>query len=444
MNIHIKDINRIRVMHIAWPIILSNLAAPLLGLVDTAVIGNLGDPSLLGAIAVGAIIFSFIYWGFGFLRMGTTALVAQAVGANQQREASAVFYRAAMIATVIGVSLIMLQAPIASVAFQFLNGSDAVETSAKAYFQWRILGAPFSLGLLAVMGYLLGIQETKAVLLLNVILNGLNIVLDLLFVMGFGWGVEGVAIATVISEVVALIAGILIILPRLQKAGPVSRSALLRVADLKRMLLVNRDIMIRTLCLIFAFAWFTNEGAAQGDITLAANAILMQLVSFAAFFLDGFALAAESLVGGAIGAKNPTQLNLTIRFAFELGLMTALALSFVFWITAEPIIDLLTNIESVRATAREFLWWAILAPIVSVACYLLDGIFIGATRTAEMRNAMVLSLVAFLGLWFLAVPLFNNHGLWLALHGYFVARALSLAFYLPGLLGHLRNPNPSP
>jgi MATE family multidrug resistance protein len=444
MNIHIKDINRIRVMHIAWPIILSNLAAPLLGLVDTAVIGNLGDPSLLGAIAVGAIIFSFIYWGFGFLRMGTTALVAQAVGANQQREASAVFYRAAMIATVIGVSLIMLQAPIASVAFQFLNGSDAVETSAKAYFQWRILGAPFSLGLLAVMGYLLGIQETKAVLLLNVILNGLNIVLDLLFVMGFGWGVEGVAIATVISEVVALIAGILIILPRLQKAGPVSRSALLRVADLKRMLLVNRDIMIRTLCLIFAFAWFTNEGAAQGDITLAANAILMQLVSFAAFFLDGFALAAESLVGGAIGAKNPTQLNLTIRFAFELGLMTALALSFVFWITAEPIIDLLTNIESVRATAREFLWWAILAPIVSVACYLLDGIFIGATRTAEMRNAMVLSLAAFLGLWFLAVPLFNNHGLWLALHGYFVARALSLAFYLPGLLGHLRNPNPSP
>jgi MATE family multidrug resistance protein len=219
---------------------------------------------------------------------------------------------------------------------------------------------------------------------------------------------------------------------------------LLRVADLKRMLLVNRDIMIRTLCLIFAFAWFTNEGAAQGDITLAANAILMQLVSFAAFFLDGFALAAESLVGGAIGAKNPTQLNLTIRFAFELGLMTALALSFVFWITAEPIIDLLTNIESVRATAREFLWWAILAPIVSVACYLLDGIFIGATRTAEMRNAMVLSLAAFLGLWFLAVPLFNNHGLWLALHGYFVARALSLAFYLPGLLGHLRNPNPSP
>lgn len=438
------EISRTRVIHIAWPIILSNIATPLLGLVDTAVIGNLGDPSLLGAIAIGAVIFSFIYWGFGFLRMGTTALVAQAFGAGQKNESSAVFYRAVLIASLIGISLILLQIPIAGLAFHFLSGSPAVETSARTYFEFRILGAPFSLALLAIMGYLLGRQETKAVLLLNIVLNGLNIGLDLLFVLVFGWGVQGVAIATVISEIAAVILGISIMLPHLKSAGPVSKTALLRIADIKRMLLINRDIMIRTLCLIFAFAWFTNEGAAQGDITLAANAILMQFVSFAAFFLDGFALAAESMVGGAVGAGDPTSVNTAIRYSFELGLVTAAALSLIFWTSGPWMIDLLTNIESVRATSRLFLWWAVLAPVVSVACYLLDGIFIGATRTAEMRNAMIVSLAAFMGLWFVAVPLLGNHGLWLALHGYFVARTLSLAYYLPRLMRPLRNPDPSP
>lgn len=438
------NISRTRVVQLAWPIILSNLATPLLGLVDTAVIGNLGDPSLLGAIAVGAIIFSFIYWGFGFLRMGTTALVAQAHGSRQHQQASAVFYRAAMIAVSIGLGLILLQVPIAGVAFHFLSGSASVETSAQAYFELRILGAPFSLAFLAVVGFLLGLQKSKAVLALNMILNGLNIALDLLFVLVFKWGLEGVAIATVISEVVAVTAGILIILPHLKTAGAVSKAVLFRIEEIKRMLTVNRDIMIRTLCLIFAFAWFTNESAAQGDITLATNAILMQFVSFAAFFLDGFALAAESLVGRAIGAGDTVQLNMAIRLTFELGFMTAAALSLTFWISAAAIVDLLTNIDEVRSAARLFLWWVVFAPIVSVACYILDGIFIGATRTSEMRNAMIVSLAAFLGLWLITVPLFNNHGLWLALHGYFVARALSLAYFLPGLMSHLRNPEPSP
>ena len=432
------SIKRSQVIHIAWPIILANLSTPLLGLVDTAVIGNLGDASLLGAIAVGAVIFSFIYWGFGFLRMGTTALVAQAVGANQQNEASAVFYRAAMIAAAIGLMLVTLQIPIAIAAFGLLSGSAAVEDAANAYFSIRIMGAPFSLALLAVMGYLLGVQATRTVLLLNIILNGLNILLDLIFVMGFGWGVEGVALATVLAEIIALSAGIIVIWPRLRAAGVVRASVVFRAAELKRMLVVNRDIMIRTLCLIFAFAWFTNQGASQGDIILAANAILMQFVSFAAFFLDGFALAGETLIGAAVGAQNHTRINQSIRYVFELGIGTALVLSGLFWLSGGWLIDLLTNVEAVRESTRAFLWWAILAPVVSVWCYLLDGIFIGATRTPQMRNAMIVSLIAFLGLWWVAVPPLGNHGLWLALHGYFVARALSLAYYLPPIMRQLR------
>ena len=438
------SISRVRVIHIAWPIILSNLATPLLGLVDTAVIGNLGDASLLGAIAIGAVIFSFLYWGFGFLRMGTTALVAQAQGAGKPQEASAVFYRATLIASFTGAALILLQLPIAYLAFQFLSGSEAVEVAARDYFSIRILGAPFSLTLLAVMGYLLGKQETRAVLGLNIILNGLNIILDLVFVLGLGWGVEGVALATVLSEVTALVAGVMLIRPRLLSAGSVSQAALLQIEAIKRMLLVNRDIMVRTLCLIFAFAWFTNEGAAQGDVTLAVNAILMQFVAFAAFFLDGFALAAETIVGDATGAQDPARLNLAVRIVFELGLITSATLSLVYWVSASSVIDLLTNIELVRQEARIYMVWAILAPIVSVWCYLLDGIFIGATRTVEMRNAMLASLAVFIGLWYVAVAPLGNHGLWLALHGYFIARAVSLAYYLPALMGDLRKPDPAP
>ena len=204
------------------------------------------------------------------------------------------------------------------------------------------------------------------------------------------------------------------------------------------MLVVNRDIMIRTLCLIFAFAWFTNQGASQGDIILAANAILMQFVTFAAFFLDGFALAGETLIGAAVGARSHTRINQSIRYVFELGIGTALVLSGLFWLSGGWLIDLLTNVEAVRESTRAFLWWAILAPVVSVWCYLLDGIFIGATRTPQMRNAMIVSLIAFLGLWWVAVPPLGNHGLWLALHGYFVARALSLAYYLPPIMRQLR------
>jgi MATE family multidrug resistance protein len=405
----------------------------LLGLVDTAVIGNLGDPALLGAIAIGGMIFSFLYWGFGFLRMGTTGLVAQAQGAGDNTEARAAFYRAILVGTIVGLLLLIVHSPIARLAFSIIEGSVPVETAALTYFQIRIWGAPFSLAHLAILGYLLGQQDTRAILIIQLVLNFTNIILDLVFVMVLGLGVEGVAAATVIAEVIAFLLGLTIVLRRMRLLGHgtlVTQHQLLNASALRRMFVVNRDIMIRTLCLIFAFAWFTNEGAKSGDVLLAANAILMQFVSFSAFFLDGFALTAESLVGNAVGAKNRAQLEKAIKYSSQLAFITAMGVSVLLIVFGPAAVQVLTNIAEVRDTANDYMIWAIAAPVLSIWCYLLDGIFIGATRTQEMRNAMVVSLASYLVAWWM-LSSFGNHGLWASLMIYFVARALTLYYYLP-------------
>ena len=430
-----SSVSRAQLVSIAWPIILSNLSTPLLGLVDTAVIGNLGNAALIGAIAVGGMIFSFLYWGFGFLRMGTTGLVAQSMGASQPNQAKATFYRALLLGTSIGMLLLLAQSPLLALALSLIDGSQAVESAALSYCQIRIWGAPISLAYLAVMGYLLGIQQTRALLALQLILTGTNIVLDLLFVVVLDWGVPGVAAATLLAEILAMAAGLLLVRRHLRRQGVslrVSWQDLLDYRALKRMLIVNRDIMLRTLCLIFAFAWFTNEGAKSGDVILATNAILMQFVAFSAFFLDGFALATETMIGKATGRQNADEINQILVFSAELGFSTAFMLAATFWLSGSAIITMLTNAEAVRSSCEIYWLWAVFAPPVSVACYLLDGAFIGATRTAEMRNAMILSLLLYLLAWWCFQGL-ANHGLWLALYIYFVARAVSLAIYLPRL-----------
>lgn len=434
---HSRVISRLTILNIAWPIILSNLSTPLLGLVDTAVIGNLGDPALLGAIAVGGMIFSFLYWGFGFLRMGTTGLIAQAAGAGNTTQIKATLYRALTLAGGIGVLLLALQYPLLNLALNVIDGSQAVENAALSYCQVRILGAPVSLANLVVMGFLLGIQQTRSLLALQLIMTATNIILDLVFVVGFDWGVPGVAGATLCAEMLALLVGLTMIRRHFRRRGinlHLPRTEILDYVALRKMLGVNRDIMLRTLCLIFAFAWFTNEGAKAGDVLLATNAILMQFVSFAAFFLDGFALATESLVGHATGNRNTAQIKQALSYSTELGLLTACLLSLVFWLGGGVVIDTLTNVEAIRSSCAIYWPWAIFAPPVAVVCYLLDGAFIGATRTAEMRNAMVISLAVYLLAWLgLHEPL-GNHGLWLALYIYFVARAVTLGAYLPRLL----------
>ena len=387
---------------------------------------------------MGGMIFSFLYWGFGFLRMGTTGLVAQALGAGDSSEAKAAFYRAFIIGASIGLVLLAFQVPIIALGFSIIDGSEQVEAAALTYFQIRIWGAPLSLAHLAILGYLLGKQDTRSILIIQLLLNITNIILDFVFVIGFDLEVAGVAAATVIAECLALIVGLGIVLHKMKASGlTVSSSQLLDATALKRMFVVNRDIMVRTLCLIFAFAWFTNEGAKSGDILLATNAILMQFVSFSAFFLDGFALAAESLVGNAVGARNKEQLRSSILYSSQLSFLTAVFISICFLLIGSTAIEILTNSVEVRESAAVYLPWAIAAPVLSVWCYLLDGVFIGATRTSEMRNAMVVSLMVYLLGWWVLAEAYGNHGLWASLMLYFIARAASLSWYLPRLIRSL-------
>jgi MATE family multidrug resistance protein len=423
-----------RVWRLAGPIILSNMSVPLLGAVDTAVVGHLPDPVYIGAVAVGAIIFNFIYWGFGFLRMGTTGFTAQALGAGDGVEVRAIFGRGLIIGVGLGLCLVAAQIPIGLGAFGLIEASGEVERLAAAYYDIRIWGAPAALANYAVIGWLLGMQRTRTILVLQFLLNGLNIVLDLTFVLGFGWGVEGVALATLISEYCAAVAGLWIVFGLLRRDG--GRWDYGRIFDRTRLVAfarVNGDIFIRTLCLIFAFSYFTAQSARMGDVLLAANAVLMHFQHFMAFGLDGFAFAAEALIGGAVGARDRRALRAAVSVSTQWAFAISALYVAVYAGLGTSIIAALTGIAEVRMAAATFLPWAIAAPLVSVWSYQLDGIFIGATRTGDMRNAMLVSLAAYLAAVHLLVPMLGNHGLWLALMVFMVARAATLALYYPRL-----------
>jgi multidrug resistance protein, MATE family len=426
----------------AWPIILANASAPLLGLADTAVIGRTGTAAELGAIALGALVFSFVYWGFGFLRMGTTGFTAQAAGAGDEAEVRATVARGLIFGLAIGMVLVALQGLIAYVAFELLSASPAVEAVARDYVAFRIWGAPAALGTYALMGLLIGLGKSRHLLVVQVGLNGLNIALDVLFAGGLGMGARGIGLGTAVAEWCAF-AFALLVCVRILRARHADREPfwpIARLRDLARLrqtLGANADIMIRTLCLIFGFAWFTNQGAQFGDAILAANHILLQLVSFAAFFLDGYAFAAESLVGSAVGARRRSVFDAAVRRSTELAGLTALALAASFMLLGPTLIDLLTNLESVAETAKRFLPYAAAYVLCSFAAFQLDGIFIGATRTRDLRNASIASMLTFLAAWWLLADRFGNTGLWVAFIVFVIARAVALGARYPELRASL-------
>lgn len=433
-----------KVWRLAGPIILSNVSVPLLGIVDTAVMGHLDQAYYIGAVAVGAMVFSYVYWGFGFLRMGTTGLVAQAFGAGDSDEVRAILGRALLLAAALALAIIALQWLLINGALWFIEASAEVESLARVYFDIRLYAAPAALANYAVLGWLLGLQRAKSALMLQVFMNGLNIVLDITFVMGLGWGVEGVALATAISEYAAAGVGLLLCLRALEvMGGNWSRAQLLDAAKLRRLLAVNGDIFIRTLCLVTAFAYFTSQGAKMGDMLLAANAVLMNFQLFLGFALDGFAFAAEALIGAAIGAGNRRQLTEAVKATTIWAGISAAVFMLVYWLAGNGIIALITDIPEVKAEAGRYLWWAIASPLVSVWSFQLDGIYIGATRTKAMRNGMMLSLAAFLAAVWLLVPLWGNHGLWLAFYGFMIMRTLTLLIPYPALV-RATTPAPAP
>jgi multidrug resistance protein, MATE family len=429
-----RDTHR-RVWHIAGPIIISNISVPMLGAVDTAVMGHLPDPKYLGGVAIGAMVFTFIYWGFGFLRMGTGGLTAQAFGAEDADEVRACLARAAVIGIPVALILILLQLPIASVAFSILEASSEVETLAQEYFFVRIWGAPATLMNFALLGWFIGCQNTRAALWHQLSLNGVNIVLDLVFVLLFGWGIAGVAAATAIADAVAVVIGLFLALPILRRlGGQFVRAKILEASRIKRTVALNVDIFIRTICLVSAFAYFTAQGAAFGNVVLAANAVLLNFQTFMAHALDGFAHAAEALGGRAIGARDREAFRDAVRVSVFWGLVVAMAFSLLYLFAGPLIIDALTGIETVREVGRDYLAWSVAMPLVAVFPFLLDGIFLGATRGATMRNAMIVSLLIYLAACYFLIPVWGNDGLWASLAIFMGARGMTLGVRFPSIV----------
>ena len=422
-----------RVLTIAVPIVLSNATIPILGAVDTAVVGQLGQAAPIGAVGIGAVILTTIYWVFGFLRMGTTGMVAQARGAGDVAETGALLMRGLMIAAAAGLVFVVGQAAVFWAAFRIAPASPEVETLARAYLSIRIWGAPATIAIYALTGWLIAMERTRGVLALQLAMNGLNVVLSITFVLVLGWGVPGVAAATLIAEWTGLVLGLW--LCRSAFAGNQWRDWP-RVFDaerLRRMASVNGDILIRSVILQASFTSFMFFGAGLGDVTLAANQILLQFLSITAYALDGFAFAAEALVGQTLGLRDRAALRRSAMLASEWGAGSSLVLAAAFLIAGPALVDLMALSPEVRAEARIYLPWVVAAPVIGIAAWMLDGIFIGATETRAMRNAALMSVSIYALAIAVLLPAFGNHGLWAALMVLNATRGVTLGLRYPRL-----------
>jgi MATE family multidrug resistance protein len=413
--------------------VISNATVPILGAVDTGVIGQLGGAVPIGAVGIGAIILGALYWIFGFLRMGTVGLTSQALGAGDAQEVRALFFRSAGIGVLAGLAFIIFQIPIFAGAFWIAPASAQVESLARDYMSIRVWSAPAAIAIYGLSGWLIAQERTRAVLMIQLFMNVTNIILDFWFVLGLGLGVEGVAVATLIAEWGGLALGLYLCR---QVFRGLALSWWQQIANRRRviyMMQVNGDILIRSVLLQAGFVSFLFFGAELGDVTLAANQVLLQFVYLASYAMDGFVFAAESLVGQAMGARAVAQLrrgaSVTAVWAFG----TAFALAAGFWIMGPFVIDVMAKDPAVQQAARLYLPHMVAAPLLGALAWMLDGVFIGATRTKDMRNMMVLSFLGYCGLVLLLLPSFGNHGLWMAMNGFFILRGVSLALRYPAL-----------
>ncbi len=422
-----------RILRLAIPNIISNLTVPLLGVVDTALMGHLEQVYYLGALAVGSMIFNFIFWGFGFLRMGTTGLTAQAFGRKDKTDSIMTLARALAVAGAASVFILLLQFLIIDFSFLLIDASPAVERFTRVYYGIRIYTAPAVLAMYAINGWFLGMQNARYPMIVTVILNLVNIGFDVWFVYGLNMNIAGAAWGTVIGRYVGLTLAVFLLF---YKYGDWMQAyihkKLLQLEHLKKFFLVNRDIFIRTLCLIFTFSFFTAKSAEFGNVLLAANAILLQLWLIVSYGIDGFAFAAESLIGRFTGARDKDNLKKAIKYCFVWGLGLGVAAALIYAIFSRPILLIFTDQQKVIEAAMLFFGWVVAGPVVSSFCYVWDGIYIGATATPAMRNSMLIAtLLIFLPAFFIAVPYLGNHAIWLALTLFMIARGATLTFYAP-------------
>jgi MATE family multidrug resistance protein len=416
----------------AGPIVLANVSVPLLGAVDTAVIGHLGQVHWMGAVALGAMLFNFIYHLFNCLRMGTTGPTAQARGAGDHAEVRMMLARSLLFGLGAGLLMVALQGPILTVAFMAIDASEQVEQHARTYFLVRVWALPAVLCTYAVIGWMYGLRNVRVPLVVQLATNAVNIVLDLLFVFVFGLGVAGVAIASVIAEYAGLMLGLLYVrrtLRTLPRAG--GGSPLFDRARWLRMVTINGDIVLRTLCVVSVAAIFMAKSAELGDLPLAANQVLHLFLVFTSFGLDGFAHAAETILGEAVGRRDATGFRQGRRIVFLWAGIVGATNMLVYALFGTAIIGLLTSIPEVRALAAEYLWWPVLIPLVSVWAYMYDGVYLAATRTRIMRNTVIAAFAGYLVVLHLALPSFGNAGLWAAVATFLGLRGLLLHLYLP-------------
>jgi len=412
---------------IAAPMILSNVSVPLLGMVDTGVTGHLDSSVYLGAVALGATIFTFIYMGMNFLRMGTTGIAAQSFGADDNDGLRASLGQSLIVGFIIAVLLIVLQAPISALALSLLGGDSETQFYAAMYFDVRIWSAPGTLANYALIGWFIGLQNARVPLLIFLTINLTNIVLDLIFVVLLGMTVDGVALASVIAEYSGFAIGATFAIATLRKReGHWPLERLTNLAAYRAFFAINTHLFVRTMALMFTLAFVTAQSARLGGRVLAANAVLLNFQHLTSFGLDGIAHAAEALVGKAVGEKRRDVLVHSVNLTLKWSVIFALGFTVVYLVAGPLIISILTDLPDIRETAIRYLPWMIASPLVSVWCFLYDGVYVGATRAKEMRNIMVFStLFVFLPAWYFLLPL-GNDGLWLAFLLFMGARGIGM------------------
>lgn len=415
------------IRRIALPMIISSVTAPLLGMVDTAVMGHLDDAAYLGAVAAGATVFSVVFMGLNFLRMGTTGITAQAFGAGDRDTMRTALGQPVIAALLLAMLILAIQQPLLDSALRLLAPSEGVGGLMQTYFSIRIWSAPATLVNFALIGWLIGMQNARGPLVIMLVTNVTNAVLDLFFVLVLGMTADGVALATVIAELCGIIVAVWFVRRELASyPGDWRRAEFLNPGSYRRLFHVNASLFLRTMALMFVFAFITAQGARMGDIILATNALLMNFQLFLSFALDGIAYAAEALTGKAVGARDRAGLRRAVRRTLRWSLGFATVFCVVYAVAGQTIIGMLTSIDDLRTTAGQFLPWLIVSPLISVWSFLYDGVYVGATRTREMMIVMVGSaLLVFLPTW-LATGMLGNHGLWLAFTAFMLARGVGM------------------
>ncbi|MCF8371425.1 MAG: MATE family efflux transporter [Bacteroidales bacterium] len=421
-----------KILDLAIPNIISNITIPLLGIVDLAIVGRMGSEMYIGGIALGGMIFNFIYWGFGFLRMGTSGFTAQAYGSQNHKESILLLSRALFVAFIGGIGLVLLQVPIERFSFFLIDGGSEVEALASEYFYIRIFAAPATICLYALTGWFLGMQNARYPMIIAIVINLLNVGFNFMFVYGFGMKSAGVAWGTLLAQYAGFFLGLFLLMKKYRHLFPLwNYQLMIQWEALKIFFLVNRDIFIRTLCLMFVFTYFTSKSAGTDDIVLAVNTLLLQFFFIFSYLIDGFAYAAEALVGKYIGEKNKADLRQSIKLLFVWGVIISLPFSAIYFLAGDYLLMLLTNNRDLIIYAKEFMPWVVAIPIVSFVSFLWDGIYIGATASKAMRNTMLVATLVFFPVAMLFNPVLGNHSLWLAMVLFLAGRGISQTIIAP-------------